>query len=53
MLFLLITLQLAFAGMLIAGIYMLAGLPWALIAGSLLCLVAYINLYLRVTSREP
>lgn len=53
MLFLLITLQLAFAGLLIAGIYLLGGLPWALIVGALLCLSAYINLYMRVTSREP
>lgn len=52
MVFILIVLQLTFAGLLIAGIYLLVGLPWSLIAGSLLCLSAYINLYLRMTSRE-
>ncbi len=53
MVFVLVVLQLAFAGLLIAGVYLLAGLPWSLIAGALLCLLAYINLYLRMTSRGP
>lgn len=53
MVFVLIALQLAFAGLLIAGIYLLVGLPWSLIAGALLCLAAYINLYSRMTSRGP
>lgn len=53
MVFVLIALQLAFAVLLIAGIYLLAGLPWSFIAAALLCLAAYTNLYLGMTRRGP
>ncbi|MFC7399581.1 hypothetical protein ACFQU1_20420 [Chelatococcus sp. GCM10030263] len=46
----LVALQIAFAGLLLTGIYMLCGLPWVLIAGAFLCLCAYMNLYLRMMS---
>lgn len=43
----LLALQAVAVGCILSGIYMLAGLPWALIAAGIVLLLAYVNLYLQ------